>query len=247
MWRTAGQDHILRQIVREPAVGVASVTRTCWPVLPHVGKMTLGAGSWRAAVNCAGTNPPEADSPLPEGEAGPCGDCEPCSRIQAGRLRRPERAGPLAATRECAHAHQYPIRYGRRRIFCRSRRWKVAGRWSSFHGRRNAVGGPERIGQRAAQNPGRASAQRVLLLLLTTDRTELILPTIRSRCRVLSLRPMPGEAALTEYLGTATRCLNRNGPDRLARLARGCPGWAINCPGETPMCWRTRGSTSWTA
>ena len=66
---------------------------------------------------------------------------------------------------------------------------------------------------------------RALLLLLTTEE-QAILPTIRSRCRLLALRPMPGEA-LAEYLA-AQRGADPDHALILARMARGCPGWAID-------------------
>ena len=66
--------------------------------------------------------------------------------------------------------------------------------------------------------------ERVLLLLLTTEE-QAILPTIRSRCRLLALKPMPGDA-LAEYLASQ-RGAEAEHARRLARLARGCPGWAI--------------------
>ena len=67
--------------------------------------------------------------------------------------------------------------------------------------------------------------ERVLLLLLTTSE-DAILPTIRSRCRLLSLRPMSG-AALADYL-VSQHNAEPDYANWLARLARGCPGWAIN-------------------
>jgi DNA polymerase-3 subunit delta' len=63
------------------------------------------------------------------------------------------------------------------------------------------------------------------LLLLTTSVPEAVLPTIRSRCRIVPLRPLaPDEArrAIEEGLGVpAERAA------LLARLSAGRPGWAM--------------------
>lgn len=65
--------------------------------------------------------------------------------------------------------------------------------------------------------------QRVILIL-TADRVELLLPTIVSRCQILSLRPVSTErivAALQE------RGIKRERARLLGSLARGRVGWAL--------------------
>ncbi|MDW8298676.1 MAG: DNA polymerase III subunit delta' C-terminal domain-containing protein [Anaerolineae bacterium] len=64
-----------------------------------------------------------------------------------------------------------------------------------------------------------------VLLLLTADTTETLLPTIKSRCQMLNLRPLPvptiREALITQY---------RVEPERaalIAQLSGGRMGWAI--------------------
>ena len=73
MWQTVGQDHLLRQLcgsLRHGRVGHAYLLTGP----PHVGKMML-ALDLAAAVNCLGFGDPDA---------GPCWQCEPCSRIRRG-------------------------------------------------------------------------------------------------------------------------------------------------------------------
>jgi DNA polymerase-3 subunit delta' len=72
---------------------------------------------------------------------------------------------------------------------------------------------------------------QVLLLLLTANE-DALLPTIRSRCRTLTLLP----AAKAQVVERLTAELRRSGgerqagaaqAERLARLSRGCLGWAL--------------------
>ena len=64
-----------------------------------------------------------------------------------------------------------------------------------------------------------------VVLILLSDNPEGVLPTVRSRCQALEFRPLPVEAVsriLREEEGV--------GPEQaevLARLSRGCLGWAI--------------------
>lgn len=62
------------------------------------------------------------------------------------------------------------------------------------------------------------------VLVLTTDDLEALLPTIRSRCEVISLRPLPAalirEALIGRWGAPAEQA------DLLAHLSGGRPGWA---------------------
>ena len=143
MWQTIGQDHLLRQLSGSLQSGrLGHAYLLAGP--PHVGKMTL-ALDLAAAVNCR----------QPDDSAGPCWQCDPCSRIRRGVTRRSERGG-CGRGRAGANPDQhradtgggeFPVGHaGRRRV--ESHR---AGRG------RNAVGGAGRIGQRPAQDAGRAA------------------------------------------------------------------------------------------
>ena len=65
-----------------------------------------------------------------------------------------------------------------------------------------------------------------VLLILLTCREESVIPTIRSRCRMLELRPLP----LAEVANAlqSVRTITEPEAKRLAHLSDGCLGWAIS-------------------
>ena len=73
---------------------------------------------------------------------------------------------------------------------------------------------------------------QVMIFLLTTNE-EALLSTIRSRCRRLDLLPVSKEQTtgrlVSEYQADAETA------ERLARLSRGCMGWAINALKDTQV------------
>ena len=64
------------------------------------------------------------------------------------------------------------------------------------------------------------------LIVLLSPSPERLLPTIRSRCRTLKLRPLPAEA-MHDYLGRQRPELGAGARDSLMRLAEGRPGYAL--------------------
>ena len=217
MWQTVGQDHLLRQLSGSLQSGrIGHAYLLAGP--PHVGKMTL-ALDLAAAVNCVGAN---NYSPLPDADAGPCGQCEPCSRIQRGvhadlrvvSVGGDSRVQTRISIEQIRDAENFlsvtPVEGGWKVIILDGAETLSAGQGESANALLKTLEEP----------PDRA------LLLLLTGASEAILPTIRSRCRLLSLRPMPGDA-LADYL-TARYNAETEQARWLARLARGCPGWAIN-------------------
>lgn len=216
MWQTVGQDHLLRQLsgsLRSGRLGHAYLL--AGP--PHVGKMTL-ALDLAAAVNCAGAND---YSSLPDGEAGPCWQCDPCSRVRRGvhadlsvlTVGGDSRVQTRISIEQIRDAENFlsvtPVEGGWKVIVIDGAETLSAGQGESANALLKTLEEPP---------------ERVLLLLLTTEE-QAILPTIRSRCRLLALKPMPGDA-LAEYLASQ-RGAEAEHARRLARLARGCPGWAI--------------------
>ena len=211
MWRTVGQDRLLSQLsgsLRTGRVGHAYLL--AGP--PHVGKMTL-ALDLAAAVNCR--QPGVAQD-------GPCGICDPCSRIQRGvhadlhglSVGGDPQTPTRISIRQVREAENFlsvtPVEGGWKVVILDGAETLSAGQSESA----NAL-------LKTLEEPPERS-----LLLLLTSAEETILPTIRSRCCLFSLRPMAGDM-LADYL------VSGHGADIeharwLARLARGCPGWAIN-------------------
>ncbi len=64
------------------------------------------------------------------------------------------------------------------------------------------------------------------VLLLVSNRPGALLPTIRSRCRRLTLQPL-AEPALLELLGRLAPQLEPGDALAVARLSKGCPGRAL--------------------
>ena len=225
MWQTVGQDHLLRQLSGSLQSGrVGHAYLLAGP--PHVGKMTL-ALDLAAAVNCAvvsGRQSPLllADDADADTTAGPCGQCEPCSRIQRGvhaDLRVVSVGGdPRVPTRisieQVRDAETFlsvtPVEGGWKVIILDGAETLSAGQGESANALLKTLEEPPEM----------------TLLLLLTGAADAMLPTIRSRCRLLSLRPMPGDA-LADYLVSRHNAAEEQAR-WLARLARGCPGWAIN-------------------
>ena len=222
MWSTIGQDHVLRQLDASLRTGRLSHAYLLTGP-PHVGKMTL-AMDLAAAVNCPVANGSQgsflaADTDV---ERGPCRQCETCARIQRGVFADLKVVSvgddPKVSTRisieQVREAESFlsvtPVEGS----------WKVV----IFDGAETLSAGqsePANALLKTLEEP----PPNVLLMLLTTD-AESMLPTIRSRCRTLPLRPMPG-ADLADYL--SSHCHTPlDEALRLARLARGCPGWAIS-------------------
>lgn len=222
MWSTIGQDHLLRQLDAGLRSGrLAHAYLLSGP--PHVGKMTL-ALDLAASVNCAVLGGKQGGSMFaePGDSQGPCGDCEPCQRIRRGvfaDLKVVAVGGdPRVATRisieQVREAESFlavtPVEGS----------WKVV----IFDGAETLAAGQSEPANALLKTLEEPPPQVLVLLLATNE--DAILPTIRSRCRTLPLRPMPGEA-LSEYL-VSQRGVETDNARRLARLARGCPGWAIN-------------------
>ena len=180
---------------------------------PHVGKMTL-ALNLAQAVSCL--------EPGPE----PCGNCSQCVRIaqglhadvrvlsvEPGLTDGPTRDGPTRTV----------IGIGDIKEVLRQVSLKP------YEGSHTAIiiNGAESMSDEAANAVLKTLEEpppQVVFLLLTANESAL-LPTIRSRCRTFTLRPVP----LREV---AERLEQEHGAgpeesERLARLSRGCLGWAI--------------------
>jgi len=232
MWQIYGQEHILRQL--EPALAGDHLSHAYLLVgPPHVGKMTL-ALNLAQSVNCL------------EGPGVPCGACTQCSRIAAGHHadvrivavgrretsgdsddgsgRADTRADTRPDTNEAARpAQSTVIHIDDVRDVLHQVNLKP------FEGSRIVVifDGAESLSEAAANALLKTLEEpppQVLVLLLTTN--EDYLPsTILSRCQRLVLLPL-SQIQLAERL-VADHQAGAEEAARLARLSRGCLGWAI--------------------
>ena len=229
MWSTIGQDHLLKQI--DAALGVGRLAHAyLLSGPPHVGKMTL-ALDLAAAMNCATLSGQQAGSMFADqGEdVGPCGNCEPCIRIRRGVFADLKIVAVGDDPRVSTRISIEQVRESESFLSVTP----VEGAWKVviFDGAETLSAGqsePANALLKTLEEP----PPQVMVLLLTTNE-DAILPTIRSRCRTLSLRPMPGNA-LSEFL-VSKRGVEPGAALRLARLARGCPGWAINALDDPPL------------
>ena len=222
MWSVIGQDHLLRQLDASLGAGrMGHAYLLTGP--PHVGKMTL-ALDLAAAVNCHTVNGVQSGLMLGGGAppAGPCGQCEPCNRIRRGVYADLNIVAVGGDSRVTTRISIEQVREAESFLSVTP----VEGAWKVviFDGAETLSAGQSESAN-ALLKTLEEPPEHVLILLLTTNE-DAILPTIRSRCRVLSLRPMPG-AALAEYL-TARHNAPVDTAPWLARLSRGCPGWAIS-------------------
>ena len=177
----------------------------------HVGKTTL-ATQLAQAVNCTAGDPP-------------CGACEPCVRVGSGahadvstiKVDPDATEGArtvisIDAVKDLiASAHLRPYE-GRTRVYI--------------------VQSADRLSQDAANALLKVLEEPPpdVLLLLLTDNPDGVLPAIRSRCQLIELRPLP-VARVAELLRDEHGA-GEEQAEMLARLSRGCVGWAIEASAD---------------
>lgn len=207
MWQIQGQDRILKQL--EPSLKqgrLAHAYLLAGP--PHVGKMTLAVGLAQS-VNCL------------QRDDAPCGQCAQCQRIAqsnhadvrvVGITQRDEN-GPtrtVIGIDDVKQAlHQVNLK--------------------PYEGSCTVIifNGAEFMSDEAANALLKVLEEpppQVLILVLTSNE-EALLPTIKSRCRRLTLLPAPKEQIVANLLSEHGAAPDM--AERLARLSRGCLGWAI--------------------
>ena len=209
MWQVYGQEHLTRQLAAGLLTGrLAHAYLLVGP--PHVGKMTL-AVNIAQAVNC-----PERDS------GAPCGECSQCQRIARGvhpdvqviGVGRGEEDGPA---RRDIRIDQVREIEG----FLNLSAYEGAGKVVIIDGAELMNAAAANALLKTLEEP---PAGTVLLLLTANE--DALLATIRSRCRALYLKPLARaelERRLVSDYDAAPELAAR-----LARLARGCLGQAVN-------------------
>lgn len=214
MWQVIGQDRVISALERSREQGkLAHAYLVVGP--PHVGKMTLALDLARA-VNCGAAEPP-------------CGRCPSCERITLGQHADVQvigldgssvSGGPRAEIgidriREVQRAASLPPFEGRCRVFI--------------------IDGAERLSLEAANcllKTLEEPAGNVLFVMLAQSETRLP-ATVVSRCQKLELARM----AVADIAAVLHQ---RWGVDpvraqRLARLGRGCLGWAVSAASDETL------------
>lgn len=210
MWQTRGQDPIinfLKECITRKAVSHAYL----FVGLPQVGKMTLAIDLARA-LNCTSA-------------AAPCGTCRTCQRIAEGkhadvviiskttgrdaRDRKKSTEIGIDTVREFLQKNcNLPPYEGKAKVYI--------------------IDDAELMSVEAANcilKTLEEPPSHVVIILLTTQEN-LLLPTVVSRCQRFELKPMALNE--TETLISTQQGFSQEQSKLLARLSRGCAGWALS-------------------
>ncbi len=176
--------------------------------LPNIGKTTV-AFTFAQALNCTG------------GQPVPCGECISCLKIASGNhpdvriLDAPGQSLKIGEVRDLQRDLSLSPHEGR---------WRVAV-LSDFE--RATVEAANALLKTLEEPPAQVA------LVLTATEADVLLPTIVSRCQVLSLRPLSTsvikDTLISHWDAHPTQA------DLLATLSNGRLGWAISALGDESL------------
>ncbi len=209
MWQVIGQTRVVSLLQRSLECGsLAHAYLVIGP--PHMGKMTL-ALNLAQALNCEAAEPP-------------CGVCDPCQKIASAKHADVQIIG-LASNEKSAEA-KLRTEIGIDQI----RQMQHSSSLPPFEGKYKVfiIDGAELLSNEAANCLLKTLEEptgKIIFILLTTN--EKLLPaTVISRCQRLELLPLA--ATEVETLLNTHWSIEPQKARLLARLSRGCLGWALS-------------------
>lgn len=189
----------------------------------QIGKLTLAKAFSRALV-CERASEPGVSSGH-VGDGGPCGACRTCRRVSEGRYPDVQ---IISAVKNWIQIEQI-------------RNVQLDAAVAPLEGRRKVFVIQEI--ERATPPAANALLKTLeeppphVVLLLTSNRRDMVLPTVLSRCQIMGLRALPIDditAALQSKWNVA-----EDQASLLARLSAGRLGWAVDAATD-PQVWQTR-------
>ena len=226
-WQTFGHPGAIRLLAGAISLGRAShAYLVSGP--EQVGKRTLAIDIARA-VNCTPSTDLFGETPQP-----PCGRCESCDRIARGLhadIRVIDVDTELTSSEGGAGSDQGSSPRTRKNIRIEHiAELQREAALKPFEGRRRVfiVDGAEAMSAEAANRLLKTLEEPAedVMIVLVSSFTESLPPTVVSRCQRIELRLVPAqeiERALVDRFDAEP-----GEAATLSRIARGCPGWAID-------------------
>ena len=208
MWQLLAQNKIITLLEHELKAGQLPHANLISG--PHsIGKMTL-ALDIAQALNCEEKEPP-------------CGSCRACLRIKAGK--HPD-IHIIDLDNESQDQRKQEVKIGIEHI----KDIQSGAKTPTYEGKYKVfiINGAENFSIDAANTLLKTIEEpppQVVILLLAVSEAE-VLPTIVSRCQRIELLPLPGNQITNMLIERYHIAPSR--AEFLARIAHGCPGWAIN-------------------